>query len=211
MFVSSLILFQRLLWLHIWVLGSVAYECACTLGRSMETMTSAQLAVSLWSLYLMAPLHTCVLKHGYGGNTPCSEKIAQSGRCAFPLTLSHTHNVRSVTLGYIGQSWVHLTAKWKIFLWVCLIMSGVKHNVWPTAWQILAEALDPDHTHAGSENNSMRTHPHKHTDYTHAHVTVWEEHFSLCLTLLILLSIVFPSFFPSLLVSDLTLLFHAHL
>lgn len=91
-------------------------------------------------------------------------------------------------------------------------MSGVKHNVWPTAWQILAEALDPDHTHAGSENNSMRTHPHKHTDYTHAHVTVWEEHFCLCLTLSYsyrkALSFL-PSFLPSL--SPIQLYFFMHI
>lgn len=65
-----------------------------------------------------------------------------------------------------------------VFVCVCVCVSSVKHNAWPAAGQILAETLDPDRTHTGSENNSMNTHQHQHKHSTHMrtqNTQVWEE------------------------------------
>lgn len=43
---------------------------------------------------------------------------------------------------------------------MCVFESGVRHNVWSTGWQNLAEALEVLHTHAASENYSVNHHHH---------------------------------------------------
>lgn len=43
---------------------------------------------------------------------------------------------------------------YEVCVCVSLIVSGLKHNAWLAAQQILAQAQDPDHIHTGSENNS---------------------------------------------------------
>lgn len=97
----------------------------------------------------------------------CSKAIAQVDRCLLPHTYS------PCVLGHIwsGKSMSNNTMddSFEVCVCVSLIASGVKHNAWPAAQQILAEALDPDHIHTGSENSSW-IHTNKHIQNTHAHM-----------------------------------------
>lgn len=107
-------------------------------------------------------------------------------------SLSHFHTrtmcAQSPSVTF-GQSWVHLTAEWKIFCEVCVHVS-VFDYVWCET-QCLAHGLADFSGSLGSRSHSRweweqfyeDTPTQTHIDYTHAHVTVWEEHFCLCLTL----------------------------
>ncbi len=121
--------------------------------------------------------HKCVNEHTWACecNMQCSKANWQTRSFIHTLTHMHIHSVCSVTL---SDMWSVQNTSNKtmddsyevcVCACVCLTVSGVKHNAWPSAWQILAGALDPDHTRTGRENNCVNTHLHKYTCTTHMH------------------------------------------